>query len=593
MIKYLLSFVLFMFLLTNDVFSQNEIHVSVNGNDRFSGSNKQPLKTISEASNRAMPGGVVIVHAGVYREQINPPRGGISDSKRITYRTAGDGQVEIKGSERIQHWMKVSGDVWKVELPNSFFGDFNPYKDSISGDWFHRLGRVHHTGAVYREGHWLAEAASLEDVLGPVKERHLWFGKVDDKTTSIWAQFPDYNPNSNLTEINVRQTIFYPEKTGINYITLSGFHISHAATNWAPPTAEQKGAIGTNWSKGWIIENNTVRYSKCTGITLGKYGDEYDNTSEDKAEGYVETIKRALKNGWNRDNIGHHIVRNNTISHCEQAGMVGSMGCSYSTIENNHIYDIHVDRLFSGYEMAAIKFHGPIDTQIRGNYIHHTILGIWLDWMTQGTRVSSNLLHDNERDMFFEVNHGPYLVDNNISLGEVSIHNWSQGGAFVHNLIAGEVKGVIKDKRLTPYFEAHDTRNMTLASFDKHIGDQRFFNNVFINTNLSVYDTVDIQQSGNVFMEQSKPLFSIKGDSVTIHTSPFTFETLIEKNTKPVTTEMLGKTTVSGLLFEHPDGSPLKISQDYFGNEREVPIYPGPFNEELKSGTDIKVWTKY
>jgi alpha-L-arabinofuranosidase len=34
--------------------------------------------------------------------------------------------------------------------------------------------------------------------------------------------------------------------------------MSQAATPWAPPTAEQVGLIGTNWSKGWIIENNTV-----------------------------------------------------------------------------------------------------------------------------------------------------------------------------------------------------------------------------------------------------------------------------------------------------------------------------------------------
>ena len=34
--------------------------------------------------------------------------------------------------------------------------------------------------------------------------------------------------------------------------------MSQAATQWAPPTAEQIGLIGTNWSKGWIIENNVI-----------------------------------------------------------------------------------------------------------------------------------------------------------------------------------------------------------------------------------------------------------------------------------------------------------------------------------------------
>jgi len=44
----------------------------------------------------------------------------------------------------------------------------------------------------------------------------------------------------------------------------------HAATPWAPPTAEQIGLIGTHWSKGWIIENNVISHSICAGIALGK-----------------------------------------------------------------------------------------------------------------------------------------------------------------------------------------------------------------------------------------------------------------------------------------------------------------------------------
>ncbi len=51
----------------------------------------------------------------------------------------------------------------------------------------------------------------------------LWFGQVDQEKTTIWAQFPGVNPNEQQVEINVRQTVFYPEKTGVNYITVRGF----------------------------------------------------------------------------------------------------------------------------------------------------------------------------------------------------------------------------------------------------------------------------------------------------------------------------------------------------------------------------------
>ena len=56
--------------------------------------------------------------------------------------------------------------------------------------------------------------------------------------------------------------------------------------------------------------------------------------------------------------------------------------------------------------------------------------------MAQGTRVTGNLFHDNmAEDLFVEVDHGPFLVDNNIFLSPRTLLSVSQGGAYVHNLI--------------------------------------------------------------------------------------------------------------------------------------------------------------
>ncbi|MCX7827471.1 MAG: DUF1565 domain-containing protein, partial [Verrucomicrobiae bacterium] len=142
-----------------------EFHVATNGHDANPGTRAKPLRTIQRAAELAQPGDVVTVHEGVYRERVNPPRGGTSDRKRIVYQAAPGEKVEIKGSEVVKGWTKVQDDVWKVTLPNSFFGNFNPYSDLIRGDWFNPKGREHHTGAVYLNGEWLAEAAKLDDVL--------------------------------------------------------------------------------------------------------------------------------------------------------------------------------------------------------------------------------------------------------------------------------------------------------------------------------------------------------------------------------------------------------------------------------------------
>ena len=584
-----------------------EYHVAVGGDDAGDGSASRPLRTISAAARLAQPGDVVTVHEGVYRERVNPPRGGESDARRIVYRAAPGEKVEIKGSEIVTGWEKVEGDTWKATLPNKFFGDFNPYQDLIRGDWFRDKGREHHTGAVYLNGDWLMEAAKLDDVLAPAGDTRLWFGRVDEAATTLWAQFPGVDPNRELVEINVRRAVFYPEKPGVSYLTVRGFTMRHAATPWAPPTAEQIGLVGTHWSKGWIIENNVISHSKCTGITLGKHGDQWDNTSANTAEGYVLTIERGLKKGWSRENIGHHVVRNNTISHCEQAGIVGSLGAVFSVITGNTIHDVHVECLFTGAEMAGIKIHAAIDTEVSHNRIFRTVRGIWLDWMAQGTRVTGNLLYENTReDLFVEVNHGPFLVDNNLFLSPGSLLNMSEGGAYAHNLMAGGIVTRPELRRETPFHKAHSTEVAGLRNIEG--GDDRFYNNIFAGSNgLAPYDKAALPgwMAGNVFLAGAKPCKDEEGalerpefdagikvveekDGVYLHVA---IDGAWGKRCKLVTTDLLGKAKIPALPYVQPDGTPLRVDTDYFGKKRvESDLFPGPF--ELPEGGNLvlKVW---
>jgi alpha-N-arabinofuranosidase len=584
-----------------------EFHVATFGKDTNHGAKSAPLRTIQRAAALAQPGDVIIVHEGVYRERINPPRGGTSERRRITYQAAKGEKVEVKGSEPIKNWVNVQTNVWKVTIPNSLFGDFNPYSDLIHGDWFDSKGRSHHTGAVYLNGEWLVEAAKLDEVLTGEGAPQLWFAQVDDSNTAIWAQFKGVNPNEQKVEINVRQTVFYPDQPGRNYITVSGFTMRHAATPWAPPTAEQIGLIGTHWSKGWIIENNVISHSTCSGIALGKYGDQWDNTSANTAEGYVQTVERAVHNGWNPETIGHHLVRNNTVSHCEQAGIVGSLGAAFSTVSGNTIHDIHVRKLFTGAEMAGIKFHGAIDTVIRDNHIYRTCLGLWLDWMAQGTRVSANLLHNNGRDLFVEVNHGPFVVDNNLFLSGENLLDMSEGGTYAHNLFSGKLVSAPEPDRQTPYHPAHSTKVAGLTNVKG--GDCRFYNNVFVRCDgsgdsagygLATYDDREypLQTGGNVFCNGARPYVHETGhvasnadlkpklvhESNTIVLQFGASPELAQAETRLVTTASLGKARISQQRFETCGGLPLKIDTDYFGAKRKsAQPMPGPF-ESFSSG---------
>jgi hypothetical protein len=624
------------FLLIATLLTAKEYHVSVKGNDSNEGSELKPFKTISQAVKFAYPGDVITVHAGTYREWINPVRGGESDSKRIVLRAAPGEKAEIKGSEIIKGWEKQKDGVWKVVIPNSFFGDYNPYQDSIFGDWFNRQGRIHHTGEVFLNGKSLYEKETLDKVMNPVADKNIkdpegstytWFCNSDNNNTTIWANFHQFDPNKELTEISTRRTCIYPEKPGINFITISGFHISQAATQWGAPTAEQVGMIATHWNKGWIIENNVISNSKCSGITLGKergtghnvWSKDLGNVNNDGNIHYIEVTFRVLRNGWNKENTGSHIVRNNTIFNCEQTGICGSMGAAFCTIENNHIYNIYTKRQFSGAEIGGIKFHAAIDTQIRKNRIHDAGRGLWLDWMTQGTRVSGNLFYNNDmEDIFLEVNHGPFIVDNNILLSPVSIRTQSEGGAYLHNLVTGAVQMWPDLNRFTPYFLPHSTDMAAMTTILS--GDDRFYNNVLVGlgdkTNsdnklkhgLETYNNarLPVWMSGNIYYNGAKPSDkdvsfvndstfnpAVKlvedGENGYLH---ITFnENYNNHKGQIVTTEILGKAKIPKAAFDNPDGTPLKIDHDYFGNLRTgETTSAGPFSNLNSGSVVLKVW---
>lgn len=635
-------------------------HVAQHGSDQNAGTEQQPFLTINKAASVAQAGDTIIVHEGEYREWVKPKHSGLSEQRRITYKAAEGEKVVIKGSERIQSWEQVEGTVWKAVLPNTFFGDFNPYKEEIFGDWVvDNPGR--HLGDVYLNGMSFYEALNLDEVKNPVvrteiqdhwtrqivpirdpeQTKYVWYAEVDEENTTIYANFHGADPNKELVEINVRKCVFYPEHPGINFITVSGFEMCHAATPWTPPTADQPGLIGPHWSKGWIIENNIIHDSKCSAVSLGKEistGHHFRSIRKDKP-GYhyqIESVFLALQAGWSKDKIGSHIVRNNTIYNCGQNGIVGHLGCVFSEIYNNHIYNIGIKREFWGHEIGGIKLHAAIDVQIAGNRIHDCSLGIWLDWQTQGTRVSRNLFYRNNRDLFVEVSSGPYLVDHNILTADYALDNHAQGGAYVNNLIGGKMKYLKMLDRSTPYHFPHSTQIKGFAPV--YGGDDRFHNNLFVGrkeeleevgtyhfngypasleeyigmideTGGDHYEFNKVEQpvyinrnmylngakpydreQENVVLDQFDPQVEIieEGDEVYLSiVLPDEFEGFTGEIHS---TRTLPRVRLADADFENPDGSEVVLDTDYLGNKKPEQGALGPISTLKKGPNRVKVW---
>lgn len=481
------------------------------------GSRERPFRRIQEAACLAVPGDEVIVAPGIYREAVNPVNGG-EEKARITYRSEVEKAAVITGAEPVKSWEPYQGTVWVARIPNGMFGDRNPYTTLVSGDWFF-ASMIAHTGEVYLDGKSMYEVTALEKVLHPEKCRlswdpefsvYTWYTEQDSAKdeTVLYANFQGKDPNAENVEISVRKTCFYPEKEGVGYITLSGFTVRQAATQWAPPTAYQEGMIGPHWSKGWIIEDCEICESKCSGISLGKYFQENNDNKwskwkfKDGTQTERECICQAQREGWSKGRIGSHIVRRCDIHDCGQTGIVGHLGGVFSVIEDNRIHHINNKQNLSGAEIGGIKMHAAIDVVIRRNYIYHCTRGLWLDWQAQGTRVTQNLFFDNclpddanltagnlmGEDIFVEVSHGPTLIDRNVLLSDRAMKLATQGAAIVHNLIAGSFtcvgrgvdNGTVSKAapRYTPYHVPHGTE---IAGFMTILhGDMRFYNNVFV-----------------------------------------------------------------------------------------------------------------
>ncbi len=641
-----------------------DYYVAKNGDDCNAGSKESPFLTIQRAANLAEAGDRVIVREGTYREWVKPINGGISEDKRIVYEAAQNEKVIIKGSEIIKGWVEDEQNVWRAEVDSSIFGDFNPFAIPVAGDWLVApLKHPVHLGEVYLNGASFYEAGALEEVYHPhkiyespnptwgekeyVKEPektvYKWFAQIRGDKTVLYANFQGADPNRECVEINVRKCCFFPEVTGLNYVTVRGFEMAQAATGWAPPTSWQVGMIGPHWSKYWVIEHNIFHDAKCCAVSLGKEKTTGDNnfTKWRRKPGYhnqMESVFLARHIGWGRERIGSHIIRNNLIYDCGQNGIVGHLGCIFSEIYGNEIYNIAVKHEFYGHEIAGIKLHAAIDVSVHHNYIHDCTLGTWLDWQAQGTRISCNIYNKNDRDFMIEVTHGPCLVDNNIFIDEYTFDNAAQGTAFVHNLCGGFTNHYPVLDRSTPYHLPHSTD--ILGTSLVYGNDDRWYQNIFVggdkeNRNYGTADYSDapisleeyiervralgdgdVEQyamvpqpayiNGNVYLYGAKaflgecekvisninPEMSIVEKDGEVYLDIILPEEMFCMDTCRVDTQMLGMTRLTEARYENSDGSPVSLDCDLLGNSRGDKPAAGPL-ESLKAGKNhVMIWKK-
>jgi hypothetical protein len=196
----------------------------------------------------------------------------------------------------------------------------------------------------------------------------------------------------------------------------------NSASHWAPPTVEQEGAVGANGGNHWIIEDNIVLYAKAVCISIGMPSGPADEADS-----------------------GHHVVRNNVIMRCGQAGVAGQRWNSNSVIADNSIEDINYRVEFGGAETGGIKLHQSHHTLIDHNLIRNVDTldrtlangdAIWLDAGNFDDTVRNNVITGAMgNSILMEANWiGRNVIENNIVVGGRVATYSSRDAVWKYNL---------------------------------------------------------------------------------------------------------------------------------------------------------------
>jgi len=380
--------------------------------DSNPGTQDLPFATINKAAQVLEPGERALIMSGVYRERIDPARGGTGPDKMISYEAAPGADVVVKGSRLVKTgWEPSTGYKLGPHPPDR--GSFKIYRRSLEDLDFHGynpFGMVNimqyrtylkptpeelkqhllRRGMVFVDGKRLEQVETYDEL---VKKDGTFWCEHDGLT--IHVRLPgDAHPAQHEVELAIQEQVFAPRTRGLGYIRIKGITFEHGANAFPVP---QRGLVSASRGHHWIIEDCVIRHANGVALDIG-------------AQDWAMDLPLI---------VGFSIVRRNHIDDAGVCGLAG-MGVQNTLIEGNLIEHVGYQDVELGWETGGIKCHATMNCLIRNNVIRHTIHAeaIWLDYQNQNTRVTSNIMGDNlltlRGGIYLEASQYPNMIDNNI-----------------------------------------------------------------------------------------------------------------------------------------------------------------------------------
>ncbi len=397
-----------------------ELHVdnkNSNASDQNAGTLAQPFKTINAAAQAATPGTRVLIHAGTYRETVQPAMGGAGPEKMISYEAYQGEDVIIKASVEVKDfkpsvgWRLFPGfraappstegiRIWEIELNPEDFKGYNPFcaVNILHDRLFIEYDKTDMTPYLNRRGMVFVDGKPMKQV--PL------YNQLSQNDNTYWVEANgqkvhirlagDADPQDHVIELSNREQCFAPQVPFLSYIRVKGLTLAHAATGAPVP---QRGSLSCYRGHHWIIEDCTIDWSNAAGIDCGN-----ECWHHPLVENQV---------------IGYTIIRRNTIRDVGVCGIAG-MFVRNMLIEDNLIVGTGWQRMELSWEAGGIKVHHAVDSLIRRNVIKGCIGcdALWMDVGNENCRVTSNLFVDgihSREHIFIECSRdAENLIDNNI-----------------------------------------------------------------------------------------------------------------------------------------------------------------------------------
>ena len=297
--------------------------------DTSAGTAAAPFRTVSKAADLAVPGDTVVVHAGTYREWVQPRNSGTKDAP-ITYQAAPGEKVVITGADLMTGWTKDAAGpagqaVYRVPWTCMFIVGQDEKGKPIE----------HHPGDDYHKLAGRAEQVIVDGKLvAPVLTRsEMKPGTFCPDTTAkilyLWLA-DNGDPSAHKVEAATRGLIFgtnpWIRPKGHDYLRVKGFTFRYCA-NFA-----QRGAVWL-FGENDIIEDCTIEWTSGAGVGVGGHNailrrctSQYNGHTGGCANGdgflmedcvIAHNTRKAYDRGWDCGGSKICLCQDGTIRRCK------------------------------------------------------------------------------------------------------------------------------------------------------------------------------------------------------------------------------------------------------------------------------------